>query len=66
MSSMAREVIMFTFEGMSNEAMKIAKIELEKVFTGFDILMTNREIKTLSKKDLQSFVDSLREAGLVK
>jgi hypothetical protein len=63
---MAREIIMFTFEGMSQEALKIAKVELEKVFKGFDIIITNQKINTISKEHLQEFFDGLKEAGLVK
>ncbi len=63
---MSREIIMFTFPDMSHEAMNIAKIELERVFKDFEIIITNKEINTISKEYLQSFVDQLKEAGLVK
>ena len=66
MSSMAREIIMFTFPDMTHEAMNIAKLELERVFHGFDILITNKEIKTISPEELQNFFEQVKEARLVK
>ena len=62
-----REIIMFSFPDMPRDIILKLKPELDRMFGDkVDIMLMNREFNTISTEDLQSFVDKLKENGLIK